>query len=152
MAFYNLFWFLNENPFRSDQSKRQISWKKFKFRRFRIRENMWWTRYRSNNCWTAMPDLSVKLDVILSLPLNGDSMERRSKMEASIRLRPMETLVLWLLRNSQPRMQVSTQSRKGLGKGREHPYITSAKELGGLVGWLKNGSFLLTFSTVFILT
>ena len=38
-------------------------------------------------------------------------------------------------------MQVSTQSRKGLGKGREHPYITSAKELGGLVGWLKNGSF-----------
>ena len=27
MAFYNLFWFLNENPFRTDQSKRQISWK-----------------------------------------------------------------------------------------------------------------------------
>jgi hypothetical protein len=41
-----------------------------------------------------MPDLSVKLDVILSLPLNGDSMEKRSKMEASIRLKPMETLVL----------------------------------------------------------
>ena len=41
LAFYNLFCFLNENPFRIvDQSKGQISWKKFRFRRFRIRENM----------------------------------------------------------------------------------------------------------------
>ena len=46
LAFFNLFWFLNENPFTTDQSKRQISWKKFRFRRFRIREIMWWTRYR----------------------------------------------------------------------------------------------------------
>ena len=42
----NLFWFLNENPFRTDQNKRQISWKKIRFRGFRIRENMWWTCYR----------------------------------------------------------------------------------------------------------
>ena len=47
MAFYNLFWFLNENPLRTDQSKRQNSRKQFRFRRFRIRENMWWTHYRS---------------------------------------------------------------------------------------------------------
>ena len=30
-----------------NQSKRDISWKKFRFRRFRIRKNMRWTRYRS---------------------------------------------------------------------------------------------------------
>ena len=47
LAFHNLFWFLNENPFRKNQSKWQISWNKFRFRRFKIRENMWWTRYRS---------------------------------------------------------------------------------------------------------
>ena len=29
LAFYNLFWFLNENPFRTDQTKQQISWKKY---------------------------------------------------------------------------------------------------------------------------
>ena len=29
------------------QTKRQISWEKIRFRRFRIRENIWWTRYRS---------------------------------------------------------------------------------------------------------
>ena len=28
LAFYNLFRFLYENPFRTDQSKRQISWEK----------------------------------------------------------------------------------------------------------------------------
>ena len=33
-------------PFITDQNKRQISWKLFMFPRFRIRENMWWTRYR----------------------------------------------------------------------------------------------------------
>ena len=27
MAFHDLFWFLNANPFRKDQSKQQISWK-----------------------------------------------------------------------------------------------------------------------------
>ena len=33
---------------RTDQSKRHISWgKKIRFRRFRIRKNMQWTRYRS---------------------------------------------------------------------------------------------------------
>ena len=37
---------LNEDPSRGDQIKRQMPWKKFIFRRFRIRENMWWTRYR----------------------------------------------------------------------------------------------------------
>ena len=47
MALYNLFWFLNENTLRTDQSKRQNSRKQFRFRRFRIRENMWWTHYRS---------------------------------------------------------------------------------------------------------
>ena len=36
LAFHNLFWFLNENPFRAGQ----ISLKKIKFR-----ENMWRTRY-----------------------------------------------------------------------------------------------------------
>ena len=40
LAFFNLFWFLNQN-------KQQISWKKFRFCIFRIRENMWWTRYRA---------------------------------------------------------------------------------------------------------
>ena len=34
---------LKENHFRT---KWQISLKKFMFRRFRIRENMWWTHYR----------------------------------------------------------------------------------------------------------
>ena len=42
LAFNNLFWFLNENSFRRDQNKRQISLKKF-----RIQANMWWTHYRS---------------------------------------------------------------------------------------------------------
>ena len=46
LAFYNLFWFLNENLFRTDQGKRQISWKEFRFSTLRIRENMWWIRYR----------------------------------------------------------------------------------------------------------
>ena len=31
MAFYNIFQFLNENLFRTDESKRQISWKKLGF-------------------------------------------------------------------------------------------------------------------------
>ena len=58
LAFFNLFWFLYENPFTTDQSKRQISWKNFRFRRFRIRENMWWTRYRSQTTWwTTTPIL-----------------------------------------------------------------------------------------------
>ena len=42
----NLFQFWHGNPWRVDQAKRQILWKKFRFRRFRIRENIWWTRYR----------------------------------------------------------------------------------------------------------
>ena len=43
LAFYNLFWFLNENPFRSDQSKRQISWKKNAgFVNSGFVKNMWW--------------------------------------------------------------------------------------------------------------
>ena len=33
LAFNNLFWFLNENP--------------FSLKKFRIQENMWWTHYRS---------------------------------------------------------------------------------------------------------
>ena len=60
LPFYDLFWFVmkipqlyrtGENPFRKDQSYRQISWKIFRIHRFRIRENMWWTRYRS---WFAI--------------------------------------------------------------------------------------------------
>ena len=49
LEFYNLFWFLNENPFRTNQNKQQISIlkKKIRFLRFKIRENMWWTRYRA---------------------------------------------------------------------------------------------------------
>ena len=50
LAFYNLFWVFNENPCRRDQSKRQFSWNFFQFSLFRIRENMWWTRYRPNVC------------------------------------------------------------------------------------------------------
>ena len=34
----------------TNQNKQQISWKKFRFRRFKIRENMWWTRYRPPFC------------------------------------------------------------------------------------------------------
>ena len=48
LAFYNLFWFFNENIFRTDQSKWKMSCEKIRFCRFRIRENMWWTRYRPN--------------------------------------------------------------------------------------------------------
>ena len=46
LAFYNLFWFLDENPFIRDQNKTTNLMEKFRFRRLRIRENMWWTRYR----------------------------------------------------------------------------------------------------------
>ena len=31
LAFYNIFWFFNENPFRTDQRKRQFSWNFFQF-------------------------------------------------------------------------------------------------------------------------
>ena len=40
---------LNENSYRTDKSKQQILLHKFRFRRFRIRENMWWTPYRLKN-------------------------------------------------------------------------------------------------------
>jgi hypothetical protein len=39
-SFYNLFSFLNENQFTTDQKKGQSSWNEFRFRRFRIRGNM----------------------------------------------------------------------------------------------------------------
>ena len=53
LAFYNLFWFLNENPFRTDQNKRQhfMESQYSGFHRFRIRENMWWARYKSRILW-----------------------------------------------------------------------------------------------------
>ena len=41
-----------KNPFRTDQNKTQILWKEIRFRRFRIRENMWWTRY---SMWFSPP-------------------------------------------------------------------------------------------------
>ena len=51
LASYDLLWFLNRNPFRTDHIKWQILWeKKIRFRRFRIRENMWWNRYRRHSC------------------------------------------------------------------------------------------------------
>ena len=55
LAFYNLFWLFHDHPFKTDQNKWQISWKIFKFCRFRIRENMWWTRYRISKTigWTT---------------------------------------------------------------------------------------------------
>ena len=37
---------------RTDQNKTQILWKEIRFRRFRIRENMWWTRY---SMWFSPP-------------------------------------------------------------------------------------------------
>ena len=40
LAFYDPFLFFNENPLITDQNKLQISWKKFRFRLIRIRENM----------------------------------------------------------------------------------------------------------------
>ena len=56
MALYNRFCFLNENPFKTDQNKQQISWKIFSFRSYRIRENMWWTHYRSiKKKWMLKP-------------------------------------------------------------------------------------------------
>ena len=38
---------LNQIPIRKNQNKLQISLGKFRFRRFRICENIWWIRYRS---------------------------------------------------------------------------------------------------------
>ena len=46
LASYYLFWFFDKNPCITDQNKRQVFWKILRFRKFRIRENMWWTRYR----------------------------------------------------------------------------------------------------------
>ena len=46
IAFYNSFLSWSENLFETDRRKRQISWKKFKFRRFGIRKNILWTCYR----------------------------------------------------------------------------------------------------------
>ena len=47
--FFNLFWFLNENPFtradRSNQANSISHDKKIMIRRLRIHENMWWARY-----------------------------------------------------------------------------------------------------------
>ena len=40
---------LNENQLRTDHRQRQISWKKFRFRRFRIREKMWWKLFIGQN-------------------------------------------------------------------------------------------------------
>ena len=65
VAFYNLFWFLNENPLRKDKKTKQISWEKFRFRRFGIRENMWWTRYR----WCLSRNIDINRGAC-SLPLH----------------------------------------------------------------------------------
>ena len=47
-----LSWLYTENLFRTDQNKRQVSWKSFC--RFKIRENMWWTLYRKRKLSTAV--------------------------------------------------------------------------------------------------
>ena len=57
----SLLWFLKENPFRTDQNKRQISWKSFSFGRFGIRENMWWTRYSSKQRRRTAGDSAERL-------------------------------------------------------------------------------------------
>ena len=58
LAFSDLFWFLNENLF---------SWKKVRFRRFRIRKNMWWTRYRTTKLW---PNLGLSLQPLLPFKIS----------------------------------------------------------------------------------
>ena len=64
LEFYNLFWSLNKNPFRTDEIKRHISWKKFRFHRFRIRENMLWTRYRARPRLRKPSKQSMKLSTL----------------------------------------------------------------------------------------
>ena len=129
LAFSNLFQFLNENPFTTDQSKRQNSWnkikgtpilklamverlkvnknltkkivkkivekfvtknsskkfvkadgklKKFRFRRFRIGENMWWTRnrYRYHSARRECPRCNLRWLTDL-----GDAMQNLKKVD-----------------------------------------------------------------------
>ena len=52
----NPFWLLSKNPFRTDQNK--FHGKKIGFRKFRIRENMLWTRYRN---LTNLDDVSNRV-------------------------------------------------------------------------------------------
>ena len=59
LAFYNLFWFLNANPFRTDHRKQKNSWKKLRFCTFRIRENMWWTHNRTGKYLTHCNGVNV---------------------------------------------------------------------------------------------
>ena len=57
LAFFSLFRFFVDTPFITDQSKQQILWGKIRFHRFRICENIWWTRNRngqfSQKIWSA---------------------------------------------------------------------------------------------------
>ena len=54
------------------KNKQQISWKICRFRRFRIRENMWWTCYRSNNSMTEN-GIMVSSPSADDLTSNGDN-------------------------------------------------------------------------------
>ena len=57
ITFYDMLSFLN--PSRTDQSTWQITLEKSRLRRFRIREKMWWTHYRSSNGITVIANLSA---------------------------------------------------------------------------------------------
>ena len=71
LAIYNLFWFLNENPFRTGQKIWQISWEQFRFCRFRIRENMWWTRYRMRNIILKNTRVAIMKKIVPVLTVRG---------------------------------------------------------------------------------
>ena len=58
LACYNLFWFLNANPLKTDHIKKDFT-KKIRLHKFRIHENMWWTRYRTGKYLTHCNGVNV---------------------------------------------------------------------------------------------
>ena len=62
--FWHLFWFLNENPYRTDQNKWQISWKKSGLVDSEFVKT-WWTLYRAwskNQCETLNCSLLCQIN------------------------------------------------------------------------------------------